>query len=145
MCNFYPIFLLDPGLSPGLSSFSGPSYNFRFIAVLLMYFCFGLLGLSGIIGTICPPASKGLIIFSLKCERDLYPQNSFISFRVFGVLQNSKILSSSSDSWGQLRFVSFPCLSFPIFSGEWRTPPPNPLCYHRYLFEGWLQWDTWGH
>ena len=31
--------------------------------------------------------------------------------------------------------------SLPSFSGEWRTPPPNPLCYHHCFFEGWLQWS----
>ena len=38
-----------------------------------------------------------------------------------------------------LTHLSF--LSLPCFSGEWRTPPPNPLCYHHCYFEGWLQWS----
>ena len=53
-------------------------------------------------------------IYMLVREGRFFP----VHFSHFESLGDSCVLT-------HLSFLSLPC-----FSGEWRTPPPNPLCYH---------------
>lgn len=90
----------------------------------LMYFCSRLFGLSGIVGLISLSLSIGLITILLKYSADLISQNSCISLRDFGVVQNfSKAVNLSGGSWtcvstgtGSLVVVKVPVIM--LFASE---------------------------